>query len=90
MLDALDECEERSRDELLDMFSNYFLPSRDNRSNFISGGSSLQELMTSRPYDQIYTKLFRLLRFESTIRLKTEDHGREIDADIQSFISQSE
>ena len=46
--------------------------------------------MTSRPYDQIYTKLFRLLRFESTIRLKTEDHGREIDADIQSFISQSE
>jgi len=83
VLDALDECEEKSRNELLDMLRNYFHSNDGNTQGF------LKVLMTSRPYHQIQNKIFSLFPSESAncIRLKTEDQGDKIEADISSFIT---
>ncbi|KAL0632587.1 hypothetical protein Q9L58_008518 [Maublancomyces gigas] len=78
VLDALDECEKGSRDDLLRRFNNYFLSEASKTAQ-----SYLKVLVTSRPYHEI--KL--LLSKRRTIRLKTEDEGQNIKADITSFIS---
>lgn len=77
ILDALDECEKHSRDDLFRRLGSYFLPEvKKSRVPY------LKVIITSRPYREIQL----LLSKHRTIRLKTEDEGSNISADISSFI----
>lgn len=79
ILDGLDECEKVSRTDFLRRLNNYFHPEVTNPSM-----PYLKVLITSRPYREIAL----LLSKHRTIRLKTEDEGSNIEADITRFISQ--
>lgn len=77
ILDALDECGKHSRDDLLRRLGNYFLHEVKKAPK-----PYLKVLITSRPYREIQL----LLSKHRKIRLKTEDEGSNISADINSFI----
>lgn len=77
VLDALGECEKHSRDDLLRRLGNYFLPEVKQPPM-----PYLKVIITSRPYREIQLVLSK----HRTIRLKTEDEGSKISADIRSFI----
>lgn len=79
VLDGLDECEKVSRTDFLRRLNNYFQPEVTNPSK-----PYLKVLITSRPYREIEL----LISKHRTIRLKTEDEGSNIQADITRFISQ--
>jgi hypothetical protein len=82
VIDALDECEESSRDNLLKCFRGYF-ESRSGESKPFDI-PFLKAVVTGRPY----TNLERLLHGQAFfIRLKTEENEGHINEDISSFIS---
>jgi hypothetical protein len=77
-VDALDECDETSRENLLSYFEQHFNDiSKDSDSTF------LKVVATSRPYPRIEHSL----PSDFCIRLKTEDAEGRINEDISSFIS---
>jgi len=75
ILDALDECEQSSRDDLLSRLGEYFQSVDNDESVYI------KVLMTSRPYPEIQSRLQNY----TTIRLRTEDEEGHINVDIRSF-----
>jgi hypothetical protein len=79
VVDALDECEEWSRRELIMYFEQYFASRESNWQN----SCFLKVLATSRPYARIE----HLLHPSFCIRLKTEDDEKNINRDIRAFIS---
>lgn len=78
ILDALDECEKTSRDDLLRRLSEYFRSSSETTDTY------LKVLITSRPYPEIQ---ILLQEQPTTTRLKVEDEEQNINADISSFVS---
>jgi hypothetical protein len=79
ILDGIDECEESSRNYVLDTLCNHFRQ--------LIGSSSiaipyLKVLVTSRPYNDIERKL----KEESIIRLKAEEEEEKVNVDIRSFV----
>ena len=80
VLDAMDECEETSRCDLLKELGNYF----GSKSGKVTK-ATLKILITSRPYPEIRS----LLQKFPIIRLKTEDEEGKINTDILSFVSRT-
>lgn len=78
VLDALDECEKSSRDDLLQRLSSYFLPESKTTVN-----TYIKVLITIRPYQEIPILLLK----NQNIRLKTESEGRNSNANITSLIN---
>lgn len=78
ILDALDECESNSRNDLLQRLSQYSPEADSNAPN-----TFLKVLITSRPYRDIDIQLLK----HPKIRLKTEIEAANVEADITSFIS---
>jgi hypothetical protein len=79
IVDALDECEETSRENLMTYFEQYFIA----RSSEASSSTFLKILVTSRPYP----KIERLFQSMPCIRLRTGSHEGRINKDIEAFIS---
>lgn len=78
VLDALDECEELSREELLLRLGNHFkLTDSDIQKGYIN------VILTTRPCDSIDYSLYRF----SATRLKTENEEGHIREDIARFIT---
>ncbi|MCJ1391103.1 hypothetical protein MMC18_003965 [Xylographa bjoerkii] len=73
IIDALDECERRGRTQFLNSLTKHF-----NREVVLSGQSSVEFLLTSRPEVQIVDVLAI-----PTIRLKIEDQLDNVSADIK-------
>ena len=81
VIDALDECEESSRNQLLRWFVPYLT---DRPASTSSDSPTLRVLMTSRPYESIE----RIFHRASNVRLKAEDETESISADITAVIKQ--
>jgi hypothetical protein len=82
VLDALDECEDDSREWLIKKFARIFSSNNDRpASRVITGRSKM--LVTSRPWEDIE---FGFLE-ASKIRLKTEEEDG-IDHDIRTFVKE--
>jgi hypothetical protein len=79
VVDALDECDEITRNSLLNQFQQHF----DSRPSSRPRSSFPKVLVTSRPNASIE----RLLRPGFSVRPKTEDYEGNINGDITSFIS---
>jgi hypothetical protein len=74
VVDALDECEEVSRNQFLRQIGNPFAR--------LDAPKNLKLVITSRPYDSI-----RVLLFSSTvIRFKTEQEEDSINKDIAAYV----
>jgi ankyrin repeat domain-containing protein 50 len=82
ILDALDECAEVERYQIIDTLSTFYKQSQS--------GSQLKFLVTSRPYSDIERKFANLVRYFPTIRLygerESEAIGREINIVIRSKV----
>ncbi|CAI6084056.1 unnamed protein product [Clonostachys chloroleuca] len=77
ILDALDECEERGRIQLLEALNKLY--------NIESPKFSLEILVTSRSYARIHQELQTLEERHPTIHLSGEDQiSREIDISIRA------
>jgi ankyrin repeat domain-containing protein 50 len=85
-LDALDECEESGRFELIDFLHSF----QKNVSHFGENQSTLRFLVTSRPYFDIEQRFALLTRHIPTIRLRGEMElewiSKEINLVIESII----
>jgi Cdc6-like AAA superfamily ATPase len=79
VVDALDECQEESRESLSRYFRDYFDSRRSANANT---ATFLTVLVTSRPY----AKIERQLSPAFCTRLKTENDEGNINRDITSFI----
>jgi ankyrin repeat protein len=82
ILDALDECEDDSREWLMQKLGRIFSSNNDKPATRVTTGR-LKMLVTSRPWDDIE---FGFLE-ASKIRLKTEEEAG-IDHDIRTFIKE--
>jgi hypothetical protein len=84
ILDALDECAEVERYQIIDTLSGFYKQSQRN--------SQLKFLVTSRPYFDIERKFAGLIQHFPTIRLHGEKEsdaiGREISIVIRSRVSE--
>ncbi|KAH8689906.1 hypothetical protein BGW36DRAFT_307105 [Talaromyces proteolyticus] len=84
ILDALDECPEAERYQIIDTLSTFY---RQTQSS-----SQLKFLVTSRPYFDIERKFASLIRHFPTIRIhgerESEAISREIDVVIRSKVSE--
>jgi ankyrin repeat protein len=80
VLDALDECEDKGRSQLIDALSNFYEPRSTN--------SILKFLLTSRPYVHIQREFQRLINRFPTIHLSGEDEVEveKISQEINVFI----
>ncbi|KAH8654691.1 ankyrin repeat-containing domain protein [Ilyonectria robusta] len=87
ILDALDECEWRSREELIKQLKDFYCPSE----GLSSPSSKLKFLVTSRPYDHLEA-LFRAFSTTEYLRLdgdeKSADIGREINLVIDARVNE--
>ena len=77
LIDALDECDETSRFELIDRLKEMY--SAEGTSE---PASSLKILVTSRPYEEIDRKFRTLTNIFPTIRLKGEEESKIISQEI--------
>jgi ubiquitin carboxyl-terminal hydrolase 14 len=75
VLDALDECEERSRNQLIRCISTHFTASPTPLKN-------LRLILTSRPYDSIRSELL----YFPIIRLEAEKEEHHINSDIAIYV----
>jgi hypothetical protein len=82
IVDALHECDEASRGQLLKLFEDHF----NSRLSDCSNTPFLKVLATSRPYEEI-KRLLQPCETSFCIRLKTENSEEEINGDIVLFIS---
>jgi hypothetical protein len=86
VLDALDECEELARNQLIDKLVYYYSNDEVQKSRV----SRLKFIVTSRPYPDIELRFFKLTEASSSIRLVGEDEseqiGKEIDLVIETRI----
>jgi ankyrin repeat protein len=82
ILDALDECEDESREWLMNKLGRVFSSNNDIPASRVATGC-LKMLVTSRPWEDIE---FGFLE-ASKIRLKTEEEDG-IDLDIHTFINE--
>jgi hypothetical protein len=82
ILDALDECEEQSRAELIQQIGCHFsgtLVARSGQREW----AGLKLIITSRPYDDIRIRLSQF----TVIRLKAEQEEKSINDDIALYIT---
>jgi ankyrin repeat protein len=79
VLDALDECEESSRFELIEAVNRYYSESGKNQAN-------LKFVVTSRPYSTIEQRFAKLTTKMPTIRLQGEDESELISKEINLVI----
>jgi hypothetical protein len=85
IVDALDECEERGRIQLLKALSKFYSAE--------TGKPPLKFLITSRPYSNIHQQLISLETEQPTIHLSGEDQveadmiSREVDLVIEAQLS---
>ncbi|KAH7381872.1 ankyrin repeat-containing domain protein, partial [Cadophora sp. MPI-SDFR-AT-0126] len=77
LVDALDECDEASRLELIDNLKEIY--STEATSNF---ATRLKILVTSRPYEEIDRRFRTLTNVFPTIRLKGEEESKIISQEI--------
>ena len=77
LIDALDECDETSRFELIDRLKEMY--SAEGTSE---PASSLKILVTSRPYEEIDRRFRTLTNIFPTIRLKGEEESKIISQEI--------
>jgi ankyrin repeat protein len=86
ILDGLDECAEKGRDQIIDVLSAFYKQAISEQSS-----SRLKFLITSRPYYDIERRFAELTRNFPTIRLAGEQEseaiGREIDRVIKWKLS---
>lgn len=82
ILDALDECEESGRYQLIDSLNKYFT----NATSCERQRSTLKFLVTSRPYFDIERRFKRLTHNFPTIRLEGEKESEAISREITSVI----
>jgi ankyrin repeat protein len=82
VLDALDECEESGRYQLIDSFNKYF----NNTTSCKRHQSTLKFLVTSRPYFDIERRFKQLTHNIPTIRLEGEKESESISREITSVI----
>ncbi|KAL2802136.1 hypothetical protein BJX63DRAFT_426274 [Aspergillus granulosus] len=82
LLDALDECHEDDRKQLIQAIESLFLTDLGKRN--------MKFLMTSRPYDHIRRDFFRLEKSLPTIRLsgENEENIEKISSEIDLVIKQ--
>jgi ankyrin repeat protein len=81
ILDALDECKEDSRDELLQQIGNYFSTDTLSKCNY-QYKPGMKLIITSRPYERIRIRLFPY----TIIRLQAEKEGKVISRDIEAYV----
>jgi hypothetical protein len=82
VLDALDECEEKSREQLLKKVSNYF-------ETGLRRAQNLKIILTSRPWSSIGDRLFYQSGLDKeTIHLmgENDEEERQISAEIECVI----
>ena len=82
ILDALDECEEAGRYELLDVLNCFYKNTTHSRGN----QSKLRFLVTSRPYSDIERRFALLTHDMPTIRLHGEMESETISREINLVI----
>ncbi|KAJ5675598.1 hypothetical protein N7462_008495 [Penicillium macrosclerotiorum] len=85
VLDALDECNERSRLEIIKTIKEFYCGSQ------ASSKAKLKFLITSRPYDDIEYSFKGFRKFVAYLRLdgdeKSKEIGREIDLVIDARVN---
>ena len=82
VLDALDECEESGRFELIDTLNRFYR----NIASDKGGKTKLKFLITSRPYFDIERRFSQLTRHLPTIRLEGEKESESISREIDFVI----
>ncbi|CAG1999053.1 unnamed protein product [Fusarium graminearum] len=80
VLDALDECAESEFTDLMRNIENQF------RSNQLGGHGKLKYLLTSRPYNQILSKLRVLLDAFPNIHIPGEEESETISREVNHVI----
>lgn len=81
ILDALDECGEDTRDQLISSLIEFFQKERNKISSF-----TLKFLVTSRPYDHIESQFERLTNASSYIHFDGDDQSEKIGQEINLVI----
>jgi hypothetical protein len=81
IIDALDECEEESRNELLREIGDHLEKEASNTGQQ-SYRKRIRFIMTSRPYEKIRTKFHRY----TIIRLQAEREEKRINKDIATYV----
>ena len=84
VLDALDECREQDRDRLIILLSKLYM----DRSSTAPEQHWLKFLVTSRPYEGIYSRFQDLMSQLPSIRLKGEDENDQIHQEINLVIEE--
>lgn len=82
VLDALDECEESGRHELIERFRRFF----DNPDKHEPNKTRLKFLVTSRPYVDIERRFKPLTSVFPTVRLAGEEETELISREIEKVI----
>ncbi|KAF3056049.1 putative ankyrin repeat protein [Trichoderma lentiforme] len=81
VLDALDECAES---ELADLI--YYVGKQFNRASSSSSESNLKYFLTCRPYEQITSQFYELLRKFPNIRIPGEEKSENISEEVNRVI----
>lgn len=81
VLDALDECEEKSRDKLLTQIGSTFSMDQQGQNELITA-NGVRLIITSRPYESIRARLFPF----AIIRLRAESEELQINRDIARYV----
>ncbi|KAK5049354.1 hypothetical protein LTR84_004283 [Exophiala bonariae] len=81
VLDALEECEEKSRDELLRQIGSTFSIVQQGQNELITA-NGVRLIITSRPYESIRARLFPF----AIIRLRAESEELHINRDITRYM----
>jgi hypothetical protein len=81
ILDALDECEESGRYQIIDALNTFYKKASSRQST-----SQLKFLVTSRPYNVISRRFRDLIRNFPTIRLQGERESEAISYEIDIII----
>ena len=80
VLDALDECREEARKELIQTLTNFYSSQHKARTH-------LKFLATSRPYADIERAFHRGIKDMTSIRLRGEDESKQISKEIDLVIN---
>jgi len=80
VLDALDECSDADREQLIEMLCDF------HQADVVAHANPLKFLVTSRPYDDVQQGFDRLQSSASEIRLRGEDENKEINREINMVI----
>ena len=84
ILDALDECEENARNQLLEKLTRFFTFQQG--VTFQNPSLKLKFLITSRPYDDLEQKFQRLLDVSTNMRLDGDEKSQQIGQEINLVI----